>query len=83
MLNFTYWHAIILTYRPFLLNEFIRLSRPLRIVEDELTQTQESVQQCLMAAMDTVDLIDKITQSRQMFRAFWVRLYSLPRKDTY
>lgn len=38
----------------------------------EDAQTAESVQQCLMAAMKTVKKINDITQTRQMFHAFWV-----------
>ena len=32
------------------------------------------MQQCLLAAMNTVNTINDMTQNRQMFRAFWVRI---------
>lgn len=79
VLNLTYWHAIILTHRPFLLNKFTaaRQSRQARrdvnddSCNDEL-QTRKSVEQCLVSAMYTVKIIDQMTQIRQMSRAFWV-----------
>jgi hypothetical protein len=74
VLNLTYWHAIILTHRPFLLGNFARLSQQAGDSNHESLQTERSVQQCLMAAMNIVNTIDAATQSGQMFRAFWVRL---------
>lgn len=38
-------------------------------------QTEESVRQCLAAAISTMDTIDDITQSKQMFHAFWITAY--------
>ncbi|KAF5007415.1 hypothetical protein FDECE_6263 [Fusarium decemcellulare] len=78
VLNLTYWHSIILTHRPFVLNNLARLSRHRRNAGDEEpddAQMVESIQQCLMAAMKTVNTIDHITQTRQMFRAFWITAY--------
>jgi hypothetical protein len=74
VLNLTYWHAIILTHRPFVLSSFAGLSRKTRSAGNETSQVKESVQQCLMAAMNTVNSIDDITRNRQMSRAFWVRV---------
>lgn len=79
VLSLTYWHAIILTYRPLVLSSFARLSRKGATGAVEDVQTEESVRQCLMAAVNTVKRIDEITQTRQMFRAFWV---GLPTKTT-
>jgi len=67
ILNLTYWHALILTYRPFVLN---KPSSP----GVENLQIEEGVHQCLKAALNTVYTIDEITQDRQMFRAFWVSI---------
>ncbi|KAH7010257.1 transcriptional regulatory protein GAL4 [Ilyonectria destructans] len=75
VLNLTYWHAIILTHRPFVLTNFARLSRKDGNSGIEDAQTVESVQQCLMAAMKTVKKINDITQTRQMFHAFWITAY--------
>lgn len=72
VLNLTYWHALILTYRPFVLSNFARESQHTHGVGNLDLQTEESVQQCLKAAMNTVDTIDAITRDHQMFRAFWV-----------
>ncbi|KAF5022815.1 hypothetical protein F66182_5109 [Fusarium sp. NRRL 66182] len=75
VLNLTYWHAIILTHRQAVLNNFARISRQNRRGSENDALTQESVQQCLQAAMDTVGLIDEMTDHGQMFRAFWVTAY--------
>ncbi|RYP00782.1 hypothetical protein DL764_006416 [Monosporascus ibericus] len=75
VLSLTYWHAIILTHRPFLLRNFARLSQQGGSAANGNPQTEESMQQCLMAAMNTVNRIDEITENRQMFRAFWITAY--------
>lgn len=72
VLNLTYRHSIILTYRPFLLNDLTRTSPQGSLGGNENIHTTESVQQCLAAAMNTVNTIDKMTHARQMYRAFWV-----------
>ena len=73
VLNFTYWHAIILTYRPFLLNNFARSSRRgSGNTGSEDIDTEECVRQCLTASMNTVNTIDEISTTQGMFRAFWV-----------
>lgn len=73
VLNLTYWHAVILTHRPFVLNSFSLLSQKSKDSEDcEVVQAEESVRQCLDAAMKTVTTIDDLTRTLQMFRSFWV-----------
>jgi hypothetical protein len=76
VLNLTHWHATILTHRPFLLNDFGENGRGRDVSDDNLLdderQTEQSVQQCLQSAMKTVEVIDQMTQSSQMYRAFWV-----------
>lgn len=78
VLNLTYWHAIILTYRPYLLNNLARLSRRDGTTMDSSTafnaEIEESVKQCLVAAMNTVETIDEITSTSKFFGAFWVRM---------
>ncbi|KAH6951699.1 fungal-specific transcription factor domain-containing protein [Fusarium avenaceum] len=75
VLNMTYWHALILTHRQAVLNNFARISRQNRRGSENDSSTQESVQKCLEAAMDTVGLIENIVGNGQMFRAFWVTAY--------
>ncbi|KAL4886616.1 fungal-specific transcription factor domain-containing protein [Aspergillus karnatakaensis] len=79
VLNLTYWHSIILAHRPFVLSDFARLSlqngRENASGSANRQQTEESVRQCLNAAMKTVDIIDEITQNRQLFRALWITSY--------
>lgn len=73
VLNLTYWHAMILTHRPYVLNNFARLSR--RDGGNNLSNDDpkgSSLEKCLDASMKTVNTINEITGSRQLFRAFWV-----------
>lgn len=79
VLNLTYWHAVILTYRPFLLNNS-HGDRPAEGSVDDTSSTgdaqaERNVQQCLDSAMHTVKVIDQMSQSRQMYRAFWIAAY--------
>jgi hypothetical protein len=79
VLNLTYWHAVILTHRPFLLSNSYG-DRPAKgSVDDNSSagdaQTAQSVQQCLDSAMNTVRVINQMTQTRQMYRAFWIAAY--------
>ncbi|KAL3469508.1 fungal-specific transcription factor domain-containing protein [Aspergillus californicus] len=76
VLNLTYWHSIILTHRPFVLSNFARLSQqgPYH-AQSQNSQTEESTRHCLNAAMKTVNIIDEITQNRQLFRALWITSY--------
>lgn len=82
VLNLTYWHAVILTHRQAVLDSFAQFSQRQQQQHQQQQQQQgeapegardqESVRLCLAAAMDTMNTIDEITQSRQMFHAFWV-----------
>ncbi|KAL2787193.1 fungal-specific transcription factor domain-containing protein [Aspergillus keveii] len=74
VLNLTFWHSIILTHRPFVLRDFARLAQ-FRGEREHRVQTEESVKECLNAAMKTVRIIDEITQNRQLFRALWITSY--------
>lgn len=75
VLNLTYWHAIILTHRPFVLSTLARLSQNGRdYAMQEDAQTGKNLKECIDAAMNTVNTISEITESRQLFRAFWVCL---------
>ncbi|OAA64573.1 Transcription factor [Niveomyces insectorum RCEF 264] len=77
VLNLTYWHAIILAHRPFVLSNFAQLSQQPSWggAHPASRQNDESVQKCLVAAMSTVKTIDDITRNHQMFRSFWITAY--------
>ncbi|KAL6236839.1 hypothetical protein BDW75DRAFT_238923 [Aspergillus navahoensis] len=92
VLNLTYWHSIILTHRPFVLGNFVRVQdgrssmgscstagSQVRVGSGTgivvAAQTQESIKQCLNAAMKIVDIIDDITQNRQLLRVLWITSY--------
>jgi hypothetical protein len=72
VLNLTYWHAIILTHRQCLLNNFAHIAPQHKAAGGENPHTKESVIACLSAAMDTMSTINDMTESGQMFQAFWV-----------
>ncbi|KAG7140632.1 Thiamine repressible genes regulatory protein thi1 like [Verticillium longisporum] len=75
VLNLTYWHAIILTRRQCLLNNFAQISQQGRRPSNTNMQTKERIDECLVAAMDTMNTIDDMTQSGQMYHAFWITAY--------
>ncbi|OLN97926.1 Activator of stress genes 1 [Colletotrichum chlorophyti] len=78
VLNLAYWHAMILTHRPFLLSNFARLQRNgkgRRRSVPHKDQTEESVHACLDAAMHVVDTVNDLIQAGQLFRAFWFTSY--------
>lgn len=72
VLNLTYWHAVILSYRPFVLRSLARLPEAKEGDTGSQDITAQSLKECLDAAMQTVNTINEITASRQLFRAFWV-----------
>ncbi|KAE9982900.1 hypothetical protein EG328_010447 [Venturia inaequalis] len=78
VLNLSFWHALILVYRPFLLSNFASLTRINNTscqgtVTD--TETAKNVAECLKAAMNIVKVVDDLAQAGQMFRAFWFTAY--------
>lgn len=76
VLNLTYWHAIILAHRPIVLSNFTRFlynQNSTRHGINDDTEAEESVQQCVSAALSTVNTVDEMVRNAQMFRAFWVR----------
>ncbi|CRG87099.1 Sugar transporter STL1 [Talaromyces islandicus] len=76
VLNLTYWHAVILSHRPFVLGSLARLSqRNKGGVRYEDARTEDTLKECLDAAMNTVNTINEITENRQFYRAFWVTTY--------
>lgn len=74
VLNLTFWHAVILTHRPAVLENFAGPSRRGGDENQEAPESEHGVQQCLVAAMNTVNTINDMTENRQMFRSFWVRV---------
>ncbi|KAK5175412.1 uncharacterized protein LTR77_000551 [Saxophila tyrrhenica] len=79
VLNLTYWHAVILIHRPFLLNNLASKWQTNVIVDRHFQadeqQTVESAQQCLASAMATVNTINDMMQSRQISGVFWTTAY--------
>lgn len=79
VLNAAYWHATILTYRPFLLRG-LGSDRGGRSLTGELTtqgpQVEDAIQECLQAALNICDLVNQLIDTDMMFKAFWVGLKS-------
>ncbi|KAI0434368.1 transcriptional regulatory protein GAL4 [Xylaria sp. FL1042] len=78
VLNLTYWHAILLAYRPIMLSNFTRFlhnqNHTHQATSDD-EEAEESVQQCVRAALRTVRTVDEMVRNSQMFRAFWITTY--------
>jgi hypothetical protein len=76
VLNFTYWHAVIVTCRPLLLKNFAHLRHTYdshtAIATNSEPGIEESVNECLQAALYIVNRVDQMFESGRMFRSFWV-----------
>ncbi|KAI1273461.1 transcriptional regulatory protein GAL4 [Xylaria sp. FL0933] len=80
VLNLTYWHAIILAYRPIMLGNFTRFPHNhnhnyTRQRTSDEAEAEESIHQCVRAALKTVRTVDEMVRNSQMFRAFWITTY--------
>lgn len=74
VLRLAYAHAMILVHRPFLLSNFADLTRrsyPSKTA-DKQSRTDESVAECLKAAMSILGIVSDLCEGGQNFRAFWV-----------
>jgi hypothetical protein len=72
VLNISYWHALIIIYRPLLLRKFALVQRGR---DDTLTDLdiESSVNECLVAALRVTEKVEEMFKSRMIFRSFWVR----------
>lgn len=78
VLNLAYWHTMILTHRPFLLRNFAQLqngSRPRRDDREFEARIEQSVHECLKAAMNITKTVDDMYRGGQLFRAYWFTSY--------
>ncbi len=76
VLNLAYWHTVILTHRGFLLKNFTQLQYDSRRQYKGIQKAQfeDSVGECLRAAISIVDTVDELFRSGLLFRSFWVSL---------
>jgi hypothetical protein len=74
VLNYTYWHAVILTNRPLLLKGFNTSEDDgTRIAfEKYKAKIQDGVDKCLQAALSVTNRVCQMFQGGLMFRSFWV-----------
>ncbi|KAH8423236.1 fungal specific transcription factor domain-containing protein [Aspergillus melleus] len=79
VLNLAYWHTVILTNRPLLLTNFARLTNSTRSRQlgesERRAHIDESISDCLHAAMEIAGIVDMMTQAKQLLRAFWFTPY--------
>ncbi|KAK7508960.1 finger protein [Phyllosticta citriasiana] len=77
VLNLAYWHAQILIRRPFLLRNFANLTTQ-NSTEERVSDRQHPsghIQQCIDAAMNIVNHVDKMSTTGQMQSTFWFTHY--------
>lgn len=74
VLNLAYYHALILVHRPFLLSNFASLNSRKGSARGGpgTPEMDKNVTECLNAAMHITDIVNELTEGRQIFRAFWV-----------
>lgn len=76
MLSLAYWHTVILTNRPLLLTSFAKLtdgSRSRQLEQSERkADIDESILECLHAALEIIKIVDAMIQGKLLFRAYWV-----------
>lgn len=72
VLRLAYAHALILANRQSLLTNFADLSRPETLLPEEL---QDSIKECIDAAMLVVDIVNEFIEQGKMRRAFWFTHY--------
>ena len=80
VLNLAYWHTIILTHRPFLLSTFARLHYNSGSKRDNQydSQSENSVGECLQAALSIANTVNKLVDTGQMFQAYWASVTAVP-----
>ncbi|TEY44860.1 hypothetical protein BOTCAL_0343g00030 [Botryotinia calthae] len=78
VLNLSYWHALILVHRPFLLRDFASLHKRNSYHSRE-TSTGNSVDKnvfnCLQAAIEITNIVHHLTEAGQLYQAFWFTHY--------
>jgi hypothetical protein len=78
VLNFTYWHAVMVTCRPLILKKFPQLQHTndcyTTVPSNSKLRIDEIINKCLEAALCIVDRVDHMFESGRMFRSFYVWL---------
>lgn len=73
VLRLAHAHALILVHRPFLLWSFEDLARGSHSrASARYSRAEESVGECLRAALTIVGIVNEICEGGQHYRAFWV-----------
>ncbi|KAK8217847.1 finger protein [Phyllosticta capitalensis] len=75
VLNLAYWHAQILIHRPFLLRNFANLTNS---TDERVADRQEPpgrIRNCMDAAMNIANHVDKMSATGQMQSTFWFTHY--------
>ncbi|KAJ0415653.1 fungal-specific transcription factor domain-containing protein [Aspergillus carlsbadensis] len=74
VLNVSYWHALIIIYRPLLLRKFALVQRGRDDPSPDLG-IESSIIECLAAALRITEKVEEMFKSRMMFRSFWGTCY--------
>lgn len=77
VLCLAYWHATILAHRPFLLGKHSKGragDNPRKETSTPEQQIDDSIQECLEAAVNICNLVDELIRTKMMFKAFWVSM---------
>jgi hypothetical protein len=64
-LKLSYYHAVMLAHRPFLLKNAFRNNEDLRAL------AKESLAECISAAQSVLEAVDRMAQDGRLFHAFW------------
>ncbi|KAK9454721.1 fungal-specific transcription factor domain-containing protein [Dipodascopsis uninucleata] len=77
MLALAYSHCLILANRPFLLGNFASLTVSQSSQEDPQfdKELEDSVLECISAAMITVDIVEDLSHSKQLYPSLWFTQY--------
>ncbi|TGO63777.1 hypothetical protein BOTNAR_0096g00130 [Botryotinia narcissicola] len=78
VLNLSYWHALILVHRPFLLRDFASLHKRNSYHSRETSTSNsadKNVFNCLQAAMEITNIVNHLTEAGQLYQAFWFTHY--------
>lgn len=72
VLNLAFWHAQILVHRPFLLSAFSGVKAA---QSDDNQRVGAHVRQCLNAALNIVDHVDRMNATGQIYKSYWFTQY--------
>ncbi|KAJ4357248.1 uncharacterized protein N0V89_001823 [Didymosphaeria variabile] len=64
-LKISYYHAVMLVHRPFLLKNINRHSQEIRAL------AEQGIDECIVAAQSVLEIVDRMARDGKLFHAFW------------